>query len=112
MVPQLASAAVVRGEQATSQPARSHPTPLTVWFVGPPGAPPASRLAKLGALVGGGGRRGGSERGERGRALTPAIEWSAAAPADAGPAAAALAALAAAAFAAAALLFKFFAAAL
>jgi len=28
-------------------------TPLTVWFVGPPGAPPASRLAKLGALVGG-----------------------------------------------------------
>ena len=50
MVPQLASAAVVRGEQATSQPARSHPTPLTVWFVGPPGAPPASRLAKLGAL--------------------------------------------------------------
>ena len=50
MVPQLASAAVVRGEQATSQPAGSLPTPLTVWFVGPPGAPPASRLAKLGAL--------------------------------------------------------------
>ena len=51
--PSSLSAAVVRGEQATSQPAGSLPTPLTVWFVGPPGAPPASRLATLGALVGG-----------------------------------------------------------